>query len=193
MSPKSKEQFEIIRAQSRDNILQAALELFAENGFHKTSISQISKKAGISKGLLYNYFGSKEELLNVLISEALEHVNKVIDENLLKHSDPKTQLKLIINRSFDVIEDNKPYWKLFMLMAIHDDVMDEMMTKSKEMQGEYFQLLTTIFTNMGYQEPLKEILLFNAILDGIGFHYMFGTEDYPMHEMKEFIIKKYSL
>ncbi|HEY6906435.1 MAG TPA: helix-turn-helix domain-containing protein, partial [Ignavibacteriaceae bacterium] len=52
MSPRTKEQFEKLRESSRTEILNAALELFAQNGFHGTSISQIAEKAGISKGLM---------------------------------------------------------------------------------------------------------------------------------------------
>lgn len=46
----------------KDKILQAALALFAEKGFHTTSVSQIAEAAGVSKGLTYNYFESKEKL-----------------------------------------------------------------------------------------------------------------------------------
>ena len=65
MSPRSAKQFDEIRKQKKELILESALELFAENGFHATSISQIAKKAGISKGLIYNYFESKNEILNL--------------------------------------------------------------------------------------------------------------------------------
>ena len=49
--PKSPEQFDDIRKQKKQLIMDTALELFAENGFHATSISQIAAKAKISKGL----------------------------------------------------------------------------------------------------------------------------------------------
>ncbi len=49
MSPRTKAQFEEIRQKSRENIENIALELFALKGYHATSISQIAKKAGISR------------------------------------------------------------------------------------------------------------------------------------------------
>ena len=60
MSPRSAKQFKDIRKQKTELIMETALELFAENGFHATSMSQIAKKAGISKGLAYNYFENGE-------------------------------------------------------------------------------------------------------------------------------------
>ncbi|HET6559885.1 MAG TPA: TetR/AcrR family transcriptional regulator, partial [Prolixibacteraceae bacterium] len=65
--PRTTVQFEAIREEKRKLILETALELFAENGYHGTSISHITKKAGISKGLLYNYFVSKEDVLKNII------------------------------------------------------------------------------------------------------------------------------
>jgi len=46
----------------RESIIQAALQLFASNGFHKTTIPDIAKKLGMSVGNLYNYFSSKDIL-----------------------------------------------------------------------------------------------------------------------------------
>ncbi|HRW21852.1 MAG TPA: helix-turn-helix domain-containing protein, partial [Bacteroidales bacterium] len=63
MSPRTPEQFEEIRLSKHKLILDTAMKLFASSGYHNTSISKIAKEAGISKGLIYNYFDSKEDLL----------------------------------------------------------------------------------------------------------------------------------
>jgi TetR/AcrR family transcriptional regulator len=52
--PRRPEQFEAIREKSREKIFSASLELFANKGYDATSIESIAKKAGISKGLIYN-------------------------------------------------------------------------------------------------------------------------------------------
>ena len=81
MSPRSSEQFDDIRKQKKKLILDTALELFAENGFHATSISQIARKAGISKGLTYNYFESKKEILDELIASGYNEIYDNFDLN----------------------------------------------------------------------------------------------------------------
>lgn len=63
-----KEQKEVKRMQ----IIQAALDLFVERGYYGTKTSQISKRAGISEGLLFHYFPTKEILLEELINIGLE-------------------------------------------------------------------------------------------------------------------------
>ena len=63
-----KEQKEVKRMQ----IIQAALDLFVERGYYGTKTSQISKRAGISEGLLFHYFPTKEILLEELINIGLD-------------------------------------------------------------------------------------------------------------------------
>jgi AcrR family transcriptional regulator len=53
----------------RTAILEAALKLFTERGFHGTSTAQISKEAGVATGTLFNYFPTKEDLINSLYFE----------------------------------------------------------------------------------------------------------------------------
>lgn len=53
-------------------IIQATLDLFVERGYYGTKTSQISKRAGISEGLLFHYFPTKEMLLEELINIGLE-------------------------------------------------------------------------------------------------------------------------
>jgi TetR/AcrR family fatty acid metabolism transcriptional regulator len=55
---------EEVAADKRKLILRAAVEVFAERGFHKTRVSDIAKKAGVAYGLIYHYFQSKDEVLN---------------------------------------------------------------------------------------------------------------------------------
>ena len=50
-------------------ILDAAIRVFARRGFHHCRVSDVADEAGVAYGLVYHYFGSKEEILNQLFSE----------------------------------------------------------------------------------------------------------------------------
>nr|WP_067529079.1 TetR/AcrR family transcriptional regulator [Nocardia uniformis] len=54
---------EVNPGETREKIMRAAMELFAEKGFHATSVAEIGDRAGIQRGALYYHIGSKEELL----------------------------------------------------------------------------------------------------------------------------------
>jgi AcrR family transcriptional regulator len=49
---------------ARSNILQASIKVFSKNGFHGATMNEIAKEVGVSKGTLYTYFQSKEDILN---------------------------------------------------------------------------------------------------------------------------------
>jgi AcrR family transcriptional regulator len=58
-----------LAADRRKQILRAAVEVFAERGFHRTRVSDIAKRAGVAYGLIYHYFESKDDVLNRVFEE----------------------------------------------------------------------------------------------------------------------------
>lgn len=60
----------------KDKIVEEALKLFLEKGFNETSVDEITKASSISKGSFYTYFKSKEELLETIVKELLNNVEK---------------------------------------------------------------------------------------------------------------------
>jgi TetR/AcrR family transcriptional regulator, fatty acid metabolism regulator protein len=58
-----------VAADRKKQILKAAVEVFAERGFHRTRVSDIAKRAGVAYGLIYHYFDSKDDVLNSLFQE----------------------------------------------------------------------------------------------------------------------------
>ena len=72
MCPKTVAQNKIIREEKKDLILRTALKVFAQEGYHASSVNKIADKANISKGLIYNYFESKEDLLNNIVSNIMD-------------------------------------------------------------------------------------------------------------------------
>ena len=64
------------RGNTKQAILEAALDLFSVHGFEATSISQIAGAVGIRKASLYSHFDSKQAILDALIQEVLEQYGK---------------------------------------------------------------------------------------------------------------------
>ena len=60
------------RERRRLHILSAAEELFAAQGFAKTTVDEIARRAGVSKGLVYDHYDSKEELLRAVWSSQVD-------------------------------------------------------------------------------------------------------------------------
>jgi AcrR family transcriptional regulator len=70
------------RAEREDEMLRAAGDAFARFGFHGASMDAIAQAAGISKPMLYNYFGSKQGLYAAYIAEELSGLRERVTEML---------------------------------------------------------------------------------------------------------------
>lgn len=87
----------------RQAILQAALELFVELGFHGTAVPQIAKQAGVGAGTIYRYFESKEALVNALYREWKQKLVAHLVPHFDPTGDPKTQFTLLWRRMADFV------------------------------------------------------------------------------------------
>lgn len=76
--PRTKEQYEEMRHATREKIHSAAMRLFVHQGFGSTSVQNIADKAGISIGLLYRHYRTKEQLFHELVAHAVEGLNRNI-------------------------------------------------------------------------------------------------------------------
>ena len=72
---------------TKERILEAALELFAQSGYLGTSMSDIAKKLGITKGALYKHYTSKQEILDSIV----ERMNKTDYERAEEYEMPETE------------------------------------------------------------------------------------------------------
>jgi AcrR family transcriptional regulator len=71
---------------SRARVLQAALDLFAEQGFAATSTRELSERLGFTKAALYYYFRTKDDLLAALIQPVLEQLTTLITQTPVRAS-----------------------------------------------------------------------------------------------------------
>jgi AcrR family transcriptional regulator len=79
----------------RRQILDAAIRVFARQGFHSTRVSDIADEAGVAYGLVYHYFKSKEEVLNELFTERWSLLLAAIDEADADARPPRAKLETV--------------------------------------------------------------------------------------------------
>ncbi len=89
-------------------IMAAALDLFVERGFAATKLDEVAARAGVSKGTLYLYFSSKEELFKAVIQQGILPVLEQGEEMLAQHSgDAASLLRDLINRWWELVGSTK--------------------------------------------------------------------------------------
>ena len=147
MSPRGKKLNEQMRAEAMAKITRAALEVFAEHGYYGTTMEQIMRVSGLSKGLVYHYFSSKEKVFFHLVDSALE-----ISKNTWMDAfdSPGTAWekieKLSENIARTAFTDESSLYSLIMIQAV---------TEGKGIPG----LLEHVFENLAYYTELHSLIV----------------------------------
>ncbi len=192
MSPRTKKQLSKLKAQRREQIIKESLQLFADKGYFNTSISDIATKLKIAKGLLYNYFSSKEALLNeVLVFSLMEAAKMNIPEDELKNLSPDLIFKKVIDGYFEMLKEKKELWRLITSLAIHVSSIPSVHETILSVYEGLIGQLEELFVMLNYENPKKEAIKLGALMDGIGIQYLIFGEDYPLEQIKENIITGY--
>jgi AcrR family transcriptional regulator len=123
LSPLNKVQLHKIRDERKEQIIRASLKVFSRRGIIGTKISMIAAEAGVSQGLFYHYFKSKDELFTSLIQEAMEESISGIDNLYQIPGSPKDKIKLLTESILD--ESSSPYFRLI-YQAHNSDGVPEM-------------------------------------------------------------------
>jgi TetR/AcrR family transcriptional regulator len=107
------QRFLALPPERQEAILQACLEEFAAQGYEQASTNRMVERAGVSKGVLFKYFGSKEELFLFLYRRAAERVKAVHAEVLAAlPDDPFAALEQIARHQFRLQQEEPLYWRL---------------------------------------------------------------------------------
>ena len=189
--PRTVEQYEQIRAEKKALIMEAAIEVFAEKTFQGASVSMIAKKAGISKGLLYNYFESKEALLKEIIKNAANQIYENFDPN---HDGvlTKEEFFFFISKNIQVVKENINYWKLYSALVLQPQVMELIEHDFDEVSENYSKLIYDLFKRSGVKDIPGEMLLFSAMLKGAMVQYIAMPEMFPIDDFEKKIIEYYT-
>lgn len=191
MAPRTAKQYNDIRQQKRRLIMETALELFAQGGFHSTSISQIAKKAGISKGLTYNYFESKNDIL----TEILESCSNEIYSNFDLNKDGilnDEEFYYFIRKTFQLIHENQRFWKLYTSVILQTNILEEenetLGNKIKPVQS----ILLEYIVSKGSSDPEGDLIVITTLLKGVAISII-SSEFFPYKPLEEKIIKAITL
>jgi AcrR family transcriptional regulator len=191
MCPRTSEQFEEIREGKRRQILYAAVECFATTGYHAVSISDLASHAGISKGLMYNYFSSKEELLKSIFREIMTEMMDLFGGDGSEEID-KASLVNYMGNLFRHMRSHLILWKMYMSIfsqpAVLQILEEEIRIAAKQPQ----ERVERYFIRQGYKKPLLEVAFLSTLISGVIYEYIADPENYPLNEIKKRIVSYYS-
>jgi len=192
MSPRSKKQSREMREKSHQAILDAALSLFAEFGFHGTSMTKVATRAGISKGLIYDHFESKEELLQTLMEGWFQSI-KQMETAMAELPRAADRMRYFLNFPFMSDGPQLRQWQLYGSILLQPGVFENLQDMIREFFEGFIRLLTRELSVLGWEEPENEARFLAAFVDGIIFHSLLWKEPVWRRSLHRYLLERYNL
>ncbi|MBB3128775.1 AcrR family transcriptional regulator [Paenibacillus rhizosphaerae] len=172
MAPLNEEQLHQIRDERKEQIKAAALQVFARKGILSAKMSMIAETAGISNGLLYHYFKSKDELFTSLVQEAMAESEAALRS---VYDMPGTPLEKIKALTAEILnEDGTPYFMLIHQAATSDGVPEQVkQLQQKYSMDTYVDMLLPLFEEgqqageLAEGDPRELIASYLSVLSGV--------------------------
>jgi len=185
--PKTEDQFKEAREIRKSEIKDTALDLFARFGYHSTSISKIAKEANMSKGLLYNYYDGKQDLLKDIIMTGFKKLTQLNNNNYETDED----IVQFIEKTIEEVKASPAYWKLYFSLLLQPSVYESIIKDFTELFNNFFSKIVGYFQKKGVKNPVAEVFLLTASLDGVCMNYVSDTDFFPIDDIKEIYIERF--
>ena len=172
---------------TRDLLLDAGLACFAERGFDGTSIRAIAARAGLSLGLLYHYFPSKEALLHELMQRSGGLIQAVFVE-VAAEPDAQRRLESLVRVSIRSMRDHLPFYQLSAKMRAQPEVMGALAEHIPAFEAALVAQFTALLDEVGMDAPEAHARLLIATLDGVCFQFATAPKTYPLDDVGERVL-----
>lgn len=114
------------KAETQDEILLAALKLFAEKGYFNTSLTDIAEAAGLkTTSALYQHFKSKQTIAAALYANIFDSLNISVDDIRRRNQKPSEQLRGIVDLLFRLTDDAPDVMQFLLVLNINEILPDE--------------------------------------------------------------------
>jgi AcrR family transcriptional regulator len=189
--PRTVKQNEKIRQATRATIVDSAMTQFAQHGYAHTTIRSIAGGAGISTGLMYHYFDSKESLLQAVFQNCMIILSEAFAE-ATNHSEPQERLAALLGTIFALLESDRDFWGLFYMMRTQPAIMELLGDSFREWTARLRDLFTAELQAAGRQEPEVDALMLYSLIEGTIQQYLLDPPNYPLELIVETIISQYT-
>ena len=137
----------------RETILNAALRLFTERGFHGTAMPLVAELAGVGAGTIYRYFDSKEALVNTLYRDWKVMQITTILKDVPAETPLREQFRIYWNRLVEFATEF-PVAFGFLELHFHAPYLD---AESREVEQRGQNALVSFFQNCRHQQIVKDL------------------------------------
>tara|TARA_R110000868_G_scaffold383050_2_gene649758 strand:- start:229 stop:750 length:522 start_codon:yes stop_codon:yes gene_type:complete len=171
--------------EKQENILKAALKLFATQGYASTSTNKVAKEAGVSEGLIFRHFGNKEGLLAAILEMGQEAIKQKM-ASILMTSAPKELLRKYIELPFNINASEYEMWRLMYALKWQTNGYDSTILEPVKL------ILRSAFEKLKYKDPDAEVELVLMFMDGAATSFLLHEPE-NKKDILNSILQKYKL
>ena len=174
-----------LRDEARARILDGSIAAFAEKGFHSASMDDVARSAGVSKGLAYFYFKSKDELLSRSLKERVSHLFAV-GNALDPGSPPRERLKALVEALVANVRREPDTFRLYLSLSLERSLSGTAARSLREAGApleSYLAAVRAVFRDLGSPDPDLDALLFRSALLGVFLRYVRSMEKVPLERL----------
>jgi AcrR family transcriptional regulator len=158
----------VARAVREQQIIDAACRVFGENGYAGTSVADVADAAGISKPLIYNYFGSKEGLYAVCVHHAASTLTSEIERTAATGTVGLARAVVTLDGMFRVLEPQPWIWRLvFDVTAPREGVIDAELADYERRIFAFGQEGVAELMKLAGNEDARDISAMHAVWENV--------------------------
>jgi AcrR family transcriptional regulator len=158
-----------MRLGSRTRILEAALEIFGENSFAESTTAAIAERAGVSKGLVFNYFPTKDALLQALVEQMLGEALDFWDARLWQGT-PQDQLLDWVDTAIGQVLRRPGFYRLYFSLALQPGgsaAVERALINLEGRLASYLRRAETLLEAAGSAQPALDARLLQCAINGL--------------------------
>lgn len=188
--PRTEEQNRERRAATRAALITTAMDLFVGNGYTHTTTREIAEAAGISVGLMYHYFPSKEALLQAVLDHSLLPLEKAFTD-VFAETEPPARLGRLLDTIFSLLARDTAFWSLFYALRTQPAIAALLRDDLRAWTHRLRDLFESELRQMGRADPALDALLLYSLIEGTIQQYLLDPDDYPLDQVAGAIIARY--
>lgn len=157
------------KERTKEGILEAALHLFREKGIEGTTTKEISKKAGIAEGTLFNYFKTKEDLaLYFFQKETKNLIGWFRADTRLRQAALPEKLFAIIHRQLEYIEPYEDFIGAVFCRSLQpNSALSPLSFESQELRLKYLRFIREVLADSERKEEIPRVGFLGAYAVGL--------------------------
>jgi AcrR family transcriptional regulator len=180
-------------ADKQTQVIDAAIKLFAEKGFHSTSIQEIADAVGIAKGSMYLYFKSKDDLLLTIYKTVIDRLFLESGDFKETGASPKEALSIQIRAQLERVMEFKDFITMQMReQYIHENM--EIKEAAIQIKVKGFNLLLEQIESL-YGEDIRPWLydctnLFQSMMNSYMGMMIIQMKEFDLQELTDFLLER---